>query len=47
MLEWWYQGELTFGDFVVKREFIDTQDRLTKINHGEKQFVYFTRMTNK
>jgi alpha-beta hydrolase superfamily lysophospholipase len=30
----------------VKREFLDCEDRLTKNNHGEKQFVYFTKMIN-
>jgi hypothetical protein len=44
IFEWFFMGDLTFGEFKVRREFVDTEDRLSKINHGEKQFTYMTRM---
>lgn len=46
IFEGWFLGDLTFGEFKMKRELVDTLDRLSTIAWGEKQQMYFTRMVS-
>ena len=46
IFEWWYMGELQFGTLNMNREFLECDDRLSKTEHSDKQFFYFTRMVD-
>lgn len=46
VLEGWFMGELSFGEFKMKRELIETDDRLCSIQWNQKASMYFTRMVS-